>query len=159
MALNYTLYLERANNEIKLAEIILTISKNKNLQMDIFRIDMPETYYSAVISHAYYCIFYSAKAYLATKGIKTKAPEEHKKTYNKFKKLVEEGIVDKELLKIYADILVKAENLLGIFKFEKGKRGTFTYQKLSQANLEPANESLENAKIFYRNINLLVRKG
>jgi len=158
MDLNYNLYLERANNEIKLAGIILAISKNKSLQLDVFRIDMPETYYSAVISHAYYCIFYSAKAYLANKGIRTKAPEEHKKTYDAFKRFVEQGIVDKELLRIYANVLVKAENLLGIFKFEKGKRGTFTYQKLSQANLEPANESLENAKIFYKNINLLVRK-
>ncbi len=152
MDLNYKLYLERANNEIKFAEIALIVSDNKDLQINVFKIENPETYYSAVISHAYYCIFYSAKAYLAKKGIKTKIPDEHKKTYKEFKKLVFQGIVDKELLKLYDELLIKAENLLGIFKTEKKKRGEFTYQKLAQANLEPAKKSLENAKTFLKNI-------
>ena len=155
MDLNYNLYLERAKNEIKFADIALFVSNNKNIQTDIMRIEYPETYYSAVISHSYYCIFYSAKSYLAKKGIKTESPEEHKKTYEQFKKLVLQGIVDSELLKIYENVLVKADKLLGIFKTEKKKRGEFTYQKLSQANLEPANESLENAKTFLKNIILL----
>ena len=155
MDLNYKLYLERANNEIKFAEIGFFVSNDKNLQIDVFKIEQPETYYSSVISHSYYCIFYSAKSYLAKKGIKTEVPEEHKKTYNEFKKLVLQGIVDKELLAIYDDIMIKADNLLGIFKTEKKKRGTFTYQKLSQANLEPAKESLENAKTFFKHIRKL----
>lgn len=152
MDLNYNIYLERANNEIKLADIALFVSNNKNIQIDIMRIEEPETYYSSVISHAYYCIFYSAKAYLAKKGIKTEAPEEHKKTYNELKKLVLQGVVDKELLNIYENILVKAETLLGIFKSEKKKRGEFTYQKLSEANFNPASQSLENAKTFFKHI-------
>jgi uncharacterized protein (UPF0332 family) len=155
MDLNYNLYLERANNEVKFADIALLVSNNKGLQVDIFKIEQPETYYSSVISHAYYCIFYSAKAYLAKKRIKTEAPEEHKKTYDEFKKLVFQGIVDGELLKIYEDIIVKADDLLSIFKTEKKKRGTFTYQKLSQANLEPAKQSLENAKTFFKHIRRL----
>ena len=125
-----------------------------NLSVSTFGIK-EDTYYSAVISHSYYSIFYAAKAYLLLKGVKTKAPEEHKKTYNEFKKLVLQGIVDKELLAIYDDIMIKADNLLGIFKTEKKKRGTFTYQKLSQANLEPAKESLENAKTFLKHIRKL----
>ena len=98
MDLNYNLYLERANNEIKFADIALFVSNNKSIQVDVMKIEEPETYYSSVISHSYYCIFYSAKAYLAKKGIKIEAPEEHKKTYEEFKKLVFRGIVDKELL-------------------------------------------------------------
>ena len=152
MDLNYNLYLERANNEIKFADIALFVSNNKNIQVEVMKIEEPETYYSSVISHAYYCIFYSAKAYLAKKGIKTEAPEEHKKTYEEFKRLVFQGIVDKELLRIYDDIIIKADTLLGIFKAEKKKRGEFTYQKLAQANLEPANKSLENAKTFLKHI-------
>ena len=155
MDLNYNLYLERANNEIKFADIALIVSKNKELQINVFKIEQPETYYSSVISHSYYCIFYSAKAYLAKKGIKTEAPEEHKKTYEEFKRLVFLGIVDKELLKIYDEIIVKADTLLGIFKIEKKKRREFTYQKLAQANLEPANKSLENAKTFLKHIRKL----
>ena len=159
MDLNYNLYLERANNEIKLADIVILVSNNKDLQINIFKIEEPETYYSAVISHAYYCIFYSAKAYLLKKGIKTKPPEEHKKTYDEFKILVQKGIVDDELLKLYEEVLIKAETLLGIFKTEKKKRGKFTYQKLSQANLEPANQSLEKAKTFFKHINDLCKKN
>lgn len=155
MDLNYNLYFERANNEIKFADIAFFVSNNKDIQINVMKIEEPETYYNSVISHAYYCIFYSAKAYLAKKGIKTEAPEEHKKTYYEFKKLVSEGIVDIELLKIYEDIIVKADTLLGIFKTEKKKRGEFTYKKLSRANLEPAKESLENAKTFFKHIKKL----
>ena len=146
------LYLERAQNELKLAEIVMQISINKDIQTKIPEINEADTYFSSVISHAYYSIFYTAKAYLIMKGITTKAPEEHKKTYEEFKKLVFQGIVDKELLRLYEEVLVKAEELLGIFKIEKKKRGEFTYQRISQANLEPANESLENAKTFLKHI-------
>ena len=146
------LYLERADNELKLAEIIMQLSINKDIQMKILEINKADTYFSSVISNAYYSIFYSAKAYLIMKGIITKAPEEHKKTYDEFRRLVSQGILDKELLRLYEDVLVKAEELLGIFKIEKKKRGKFTYQRIAQANLEPAKESLENAKIFLKHI-------
>ena len=153
---SYSLYLQRANNELKLSEIIFALSKDTKIQSDIFKIAEPETYYSAVISHAYYCIFYSAKAYLFKNGIITYAPEEHEKTYEEFKKLVEKGYLRIELLKIYEDIIIKAETLLGIFKAEKSKRGEFTYQKLPQANLEPAKESFDNASFFYKTLNQVI---
>ena len=146
------LYLERAENELRLAEIIMQLSLNQDIQTKIPDIRKTGTYFSSVISHSYYSIFYTAKAYLIMKGIITKAPNEHKKTYNQFKKLVLQGVVDKELLILYEDVLVKAENLLGIFKVEKKKRGEFTYQRIAQANLEPAKESLENAKTFLKHI-------
>ncbi len=146
------LYLQRAQNELKLAEIVMQISINKDIQTKIPEIDKPDTYFSSVISHAYYSIFYTAKAYLIMKRIITKAPEEHKKTYEEFKKLVSQGIVDKELLILYEEVLIKAEKLLGIFKIEKKKRGEFTYQRIAQANLEPAKESLKNAKTFFKHI-------
>src|SRR3989344_235763 len=136
------LYLERSGNELKLAEIIMQLSINKDIQTKIPQIDKPDTYFSSVISHSYYSIFYTAKAYLITKGIITKVPEEHKKTYEEFRKLVFLGTIDEELLRLYEDVLARAEVLLGIFKLEKKKRGKFTYQRISQANLEPAKESL-----------------
>lgn len=152
MDLNYKLYLERADNEFKLAEIIFKVSDKKDLQKEAFDISEPETYFSSVITHCYYAIFYSAKAYLLKKGIKTKAPEEHKKTFEEFKRFVEKGIVDVELLKIYEEVLVKADTLLSIFSEEKYKRGKFTYHTLAQANYEPAKESLERAELFFKNI-------
>ena len=152
MDLEFKLYLKRAQNELNLARIIMKLSIEKKIQIEIFGIDEEDTYFSSTISHSYYSIFYAAKAYLLIKGIKTEPPEEHKKTFEEFKKLVEQGIIDVELLKIYEKIIIKADTLLGIFHREKGKRGKFTYRKLPQSNQEPAQESLDNAKTFFKHI-------
>ena len=74
------------------------------------------------------------------------------KTFEEFKVLVEKGVVDVELLKIYESMLTRADTLLGIFQMEKRKRGKFTYRKLPQANMEPADESLKNAEMFFKHI-------
>jgi uncharacterized protein (UPF0332 family) len=55
-------------------------------------------------------------------------------------------------------MFIKAEELLGIFKKEKSKRGEFTYQKLPQANKEPARDSINNAETFFKNINLILNR-
>jgi len=151
-------YLQRAENEFILSTLIQKITLNKDIQENIFKIEEPQSFFSSVITHSYYCIFYSAKAYLIKKGIKTTPPEEHKNTFNEFKKLVDKGILDIELLKIYSKAIIEADTLLNIFKIEKSKRGKFTYQKLSQANKQPAEESLKNAKFFFSNTNLLLHK-
>lgn len=117
------------------------------------------TFFSNVISNAYYCIFYSAKAILYMKNIYTFPPEEHRKTLEEFERLTLSGEIDVELLKIYKSIVVKADELLGIFRKEKSKRGRFTYKQLPQSNLEPAKESLENAEKFVKNINLMVNEA
>jgi uncharacterized protein (UPF0332 family) len=150
------LYIERAENEVILARAIFSLSEGI-AKKELF---VPEdiTFYSAVISHAYYCIFYSAKALLYIKGISTEAPEEHKKTLEEFEKLTLSGEIDTELLLIYKSIVIKADELLGIFRKEKSKKGKFTYQKLPQANLIPAEESLNNAKKFFKNVNLMIDK-
>ncbi|MBS3138293.1 hypothetical protein J4207_01150 [Candidatus Woesearchaeota archaeon] len=146
------LYIHRAENEIKLAAIIFVISEEPNIQKETFKVNDPETYFSAVIAHSYYSIFYGAKAYLTMKGIEVSAPEEHKKAFAEFKKFVESGELDVELLKIYQEALVRAEYLLGLFKEEKKKRGEFTYRTMPQANKEPAKESIAHAKTFYKHI-------
>ncbi len=152
------LYLHRAENEIKLAGILFIISDNLHLQTETFDVYRPETYYSAVIAHSYYSIFYSAKAYLLKNKVLISAPEEHKKAFDAFTKFVETGQLDVELLKIYRTALVRAESLLGIFKHEKQKRGEFTYRTLPQANKEPAKESMEHAKTFFKNMNAICEK-
>lgn len=82
------LYIHRAENEIKLAGIIFAISEEPNIQKETFKVNDPETYYSAVIAHSYYSIFYGAKAYLVKKGIEVSAPEEHKKHSQNSKNLL-----------------------------------------------------------------------
>ncbi|MCH8004457.1 MAG: hypothetical protein IH934_07565 [Nanoarchaeota archaeon] len=150
------LYIERAKNELDLAKAIFKLSTDTKLKLE-FELKEDSTFFSNVISNSYYCIFYSAKALLQTKNIITNPPEEHRKTLDEFEKLTLSGEIDFELLKIYKEIVIKADELLGIFRKEKSKRGRFTYKKLPQANLEPAKESLNNAEKFFKNINLMLQ--
>ena len=146
-----SLYAERAENELRLAGAILKLSINPAAKKELGAND-GDTFYSAVISHAYYSIFYSAKALLLTSNIKTEPPEIHKKTYEEFKRLVDSGELDTELLKIYREMIIRADELLFLFRKEKRKRGDFTYQTIAQANKPYAEESIRNAKKFVSNI-------
>ena len=152
------LYLQRAENELIVAQMLFEISSNQELQKEQFKLEKEFTFYSTVIGHSYYSIFYSAKAILIKNGIKTEAPEVHKKTLEAFEMyLVNTGKLDAELLRIYKKIVVRADALLGVFSSEKRKRGEFTYQKLPQANKTPADESLNNALFFFKNINQILK--
>lgn len=142
------LLLERADNEVVLAEIIYQLTDEPERQRQ-FDLGEPLTFYSAVITHAYYAIFYSAKAYLETKGTTIKPPEEHRKVLEAFTRYVKSGELDVELLNAYKELLLRADELLGILSEERGKRGKYTYRSLPQANKVPAQESLERAKRFY----------
>lgn len=145
-------FLERAKNELAVAELLKRVTEETDAKKK-FSIDENMTFYSSVISHSYYAIFYSAKAILLTKNIKTSAPEIHKKTFEEFKiNFVDTGILDVKLLKIYKKMVIRADELLEIFKDEKWKRGNFTYNTIPQANKEPAEDSLKNAKLFISNI-------
>lgn len=147
------MYFKRAKTEFEIAKILDEISKNRETKQN-FDISPDSTYYSGVISHAYYAIFYSAKAMLLTKNIETEAPEVHKKTLDTFKKeFIDSGLLDARLLIIYKQMIIRAETLLEIFKAEKRKRGNFTYNTISQANVEPAEESIRNAKEFVKHCN------
>lgn len=146
------LYLDRSNNEILVAKSLKRLSEQEE---DKVSFDLPEdiSFYSSVISHSYYAIFYAAKALLLTKGIVTKSPEVHKKTFEEFKKnFVDTNELDVSFLKIYKKMIVRADELLEIFKDEKWKRGHFTYQTIPQANKEPAEDSLKNSKFFVSNV-------
>ena len=55
-------------------------------------------------------------------------------------------------------MIVRADELLQIFKDEKWKRGHFTYQTIPQANKEPAEQSIQNAVTYIKNMKLIVEK-
>ena len=151
-------YLERGGNELLIAKTLKRITEENNAKK-FLEVDENATFYSAVISHAYYAIFFTAKAILLTKSIKTEMPDVHKKTYEAFKKYcVETGLLDVALLTIYQKMVVRADELLEIFKDEKWKRGHFTYQTIPQANKEPAEQSIRNATLFIKNITLVLEK-
>ena len=150
------IFIKRANNELLAAESLKRLSEEAK-HKDEFGIPQDETFYSSVISHSYYAIFYTAKAILLTKNVKTSSPNIHKKTYDLFDKIfVKTKVLDKRLLQIYTDLVVKACDLLDIFKDEKWKRGNFTYQVIAQANKTPAEDSLGNAKLFIANITKVI---
>lgn len=151
-------YLERAENELRLSVVLRNLSRS-DLRAQLGALE-EDTFYSAVISHAYYAIFYSAKAILLTKNIKTGAPEVHRRTLEQFKKhFVDSGVLDLELLRIYTKLIVRADELLGLFQQEKRKRGQFVYKTLPQANIEPANESIDNARTFVSHIKRILEKN
>lgn len=152
------LFIERSRNEMDLANVVYIVTGNKRLQIEEFHLDKAQTFYSGVITHSYYSIFYAAKAYLLMKGIKTRPPSEHKKTFGHFRDLASKGVIKNDLLRIYEQEYIKAEELLRIFKSEKGKRGHFTYQRIAQANKEPADKSMKNAGIFFKHIYNLCEK-
>ena len=145
------LYLEKAENELTLSEMLFRISMSEELK-SVMKINKNQTFFSAVISHSYYCIFYCSKAYLLSKNLNPKSPAVHSKVYKEFRKFVESGTLDRELLRIYDDARIKAEILLNILFKESEKRSQFTYEKLPQANQKPALNSLKNSQKFFKTI-------
>lgn len=146
------IFIKRANNEILGAKSLKRLSEEVKYK-DEFSIPKDITFYSSVISHSYYAIFYSAKAYLVSKNIPLKSSQgQHQQVYYEFRKLVEKGIIEKELLNIYEEIMGRAEALLDILKTERTKRTNFTYETIPQANKEPAENSLNNAIFFLSHI-------
>ena len=151
------IYFDRADNELLAAESLKRLSEDSKAKEE-FSIPQKTTFYSSVISHSYYCIFYAAKAMLLTKGIKTDAPNVHKKTYDEFKRaFVDTGMLDVKLLNIYKSMVVKADDLLALYRDSKWKRGKFTYKTIPQANKEPAEESIKNSKTFMANIGKVIK--
>jgi len=151
-----SILLNRAENELLLARSLDRLSWDDR-EASAFQLPKGTTFYSGVISHCYYAIFYCAKAYLLSKGIKLKSKQgQHQQVYFEFKKLVREGIIEKEILRIYEELKIKAESLLEILSTEKEKRKTFTYETISQANKQPAEDSIKNAISFISHIRRMI---
>ncbi len=151
------IYFDRASNELMAAESLKKLSEDSKAKEE-FNIPQKTTFYSSVISHSYYAVFYAAKAILLTRKIKTDAPNVHKKTYDEFKRVfVDTGMLDMKLLNIYKEMVIKADDLLQIYRDSKWKRGKFTYKTIPQANKEPAEESIRHAGIFISNIGKVLR--
>ena len=151
------IYFDRAGNELLAAESLKKLSEHLKAKEE-FNIPEKTTFYSSVISHSYYSIFYAAKVILLTKKVKTDAPNVHKKTYDEFERIfVKTGILDMKLIKIYQEMAIRADDLLEIFRESKSKRGRFTYKTIPQANIEPADESIKHARTFLAHIRGVLR--
>ena len=119
----------------------------------IYPFKLPKRYFTRREHHTHRCA-----PYLLSKGIKTSPPSEHKKTFEHFRNLARAGVIRNDILKIYEQEYKKAETLLKIFKSEKGKRGHFIYQRIAQANKEPAEVSMKDSGIFFKHINKICER-
>ena len=150
MATKVELYISRSTTEIEAASILFQISHTEQFQ-DQFYLSKETTFYSAVIAHAYYAIFYAAKAMLLSINKETTSPNIHQATYETFEKeFITTGILDASIFLLYKSLIIRAEELLTIYKHEKKKRGDYTYNILPQANKVPAEESIQHAKSFLK---------
>ena len=150
------LNLSRAENELKHAEAAYKISQNDYLKKELELLPT-DSFYSGVISNAYYALFFAAKSILIKEKIITKSPNIHKATLDAFSYyLILNGKLDVEILLLYQSTIIKADALLGLFVSEKEKRVEFTYKTLPDANKAPAKESLENASKFIMTIKKIV---
>src|SRR3989344_3271299 len=108
------LLMDRAENEILAAQALKRLSEEDLLKTE-FNFPISTSFYSSVISHAYYSIFYCAKAYILYNNISLLLKQgQHQQVYFEFRKLVNKGVIETELLKIYEDVKGKAEVLLDI---------------------------------------------
>ncbi|MFH0978944.1 MAG: hypothetical protein V1837_06625 [Candidatus Woesearchaeota archaeon] len=147
------IYLTRAKSEIDSAELLFTISTDDKLK-DQFNLENNATFFSNVISQSYYSIFYCAKAMLLYAEKETSPPAVHRKTLREFRKaFIDNGLLDTKLFLLYKVMIVRAEALLEIYRQERTKRNTFTYNTIPQANLDPAKGSIANARMFYKHCN------
>lgn len=151
-----TLNFKRAENELKHAETMFKVSDNKGLKNELELLEK-DTFYSGVIAHAYYSIFYATKSLLLKNKVRTKSPNVHKATLDAFAfYFVINGKLDLALLKIYQSAMIKADSLLSLLIYEKDKRGEFTYNKLPDANKEPAKDSINNALTFLKHVKKII---
>ena len=82
MDLEVKLLIERGEHELILASALKEVSENAAVKTTIEL--LPDaTFYSAVISHAYYSIFYMAKAYLTSKKVPLPEQGQHQAVYVK----------------------------------------------------------------------------
>lgn len=149
---------KKATNDLLLAQSLLKISKDDMIKDSL---DIPDnnTFYDWVIVSSYYSIFHSAQALLGTKKVKI-VNRLHQATLTAFAKhfIINKELED-ELFFIYEEVENKAKELLDIFEEEKEKRGLFQYHRLSRNNIEPAKESIENAKKFLDAIGKILAKN
>lgn len=146
---------KRAENELIAAKALFSLSELVEAKK-LLKVSADETFYNSVIEHAYYSIFYCAKAYLMNKGIKFPEQGQHQAVYFAFRKLVREGKVAIELVELYKEVKIKAETLLEILEKVEENRTKFIYKTLAQANKEPADSSIKNAEIFLAQVKSLI---
>ena len=148
----------KAINDLLLAESLLKISTDKKLK-NLLNYPEDVTFFDWVIVSSYYSIFHATHALLGLKRIKITNRLHHATMIAFAKHFIINNELADELFFIYEESENKANELLDIFEEEKEKRGLFQYHRLSKNNLDPAKESIKNAKKFLKAIEEVLRKN
>lgn len=147
----------KATNDLSLAKGLLKISTDNKLK-EILGYPENTTFFDWIIVCSYYSIFHAAQSLLGIKGVKIIDRLHHATLISFAKHFIVSNELAEELFLIYEDTESKAAELLEIFEEEKGKRGLFQYHRLSRNNLEPAEKSIKNAKMFLEAVQEVLRK-
>ncbi len=89
-------------NEVSRKEVSLYI-ENAEEALDVAKLNMDNDFYAAAINRAYYAIFYSANALLATKKL---ARSKHSGVLSAFRQhFIKTGLLASELSEIYGQVM------------------------------------------------------
>jgi uncharacterized protein (UPF0332 family) len=149
---------QKAVNDLALAQGLLKISTDEKVK-GILGYTKETTFFDWVVVSSYYSIFHAAQALLGVKKIKITGRLHHATLISFAKHYIINNELADELFLIYEDAESKANELLDIIEEEKQKRGLFQYHRLSKNNLEPAQESVDNAKTFLSAIQEVLNKN
>jgi uncharacterized protein (UPF0332 family) len=163
-------FLINAEKSLTTANLLMDVSLNKNLKEQLKLHENFETYLWVTVT-AYYSMFYSALALLASDGTRIGEKIKHKVVSDS---LIYFFIENKRLANLLADyekakndaleIIGKeeynkqAEKLVQDFEFERVKRGRVQYEIGEIAIENKARTSLERAKIFMLEIKKILEK-
>ena len=147
----------KAVNDLLLAESLLRISTDVKVK-EILKFPNDATFFDWVVVCSYYSIFHATQALLGIKRVKI-VKRLHNATLIAFAKhFIINNELAEELFLVYENSEAKAAELLDIFEEEKQKRGLFQYHRLSRHNLEPAKESVDNARLFLQAVQEVLKK-
>jgi uncharacterized protein (UPF0332 family) len=149
---------QKSENDLLLARGILKLSTDRQVKAAL-KFPDNATFYDWVIVSSYYSIFHAAQALLGMKKIKITDRVHHATLISFARHFIINHELEDELFALYEDTESKARELLDIIEEEKAKRGIFQYHRLSRNNLEPAEESLDNAGIFLEAIGKVLAKN
>jgi uncharacterized protein (UPF0332 family) len=156
-------FLENAKNTLQTANILYSLSTDKQLQKQSGQQEFDG--YLWVINTSYYSMFYAARALLEHNNVKLRAEQSiHALCFDAliyFFYLNDK--LHKKLLEAYAqaatqanELLSTADELIETYYYEKNKRATFTYQTGKIAMKSKAQTSLKRARAFVEELRTII---
>ncbi len=160
-------YINASKKTLQTSDALMQISENNELKEKLSLSDNFETYLW-VITTSYYSMFYMVNALFSKHGIKLSDKIVHKVASDVFYfYFIKNNKIAKELFEIYEETkdqamdLInyseQAEKLFQDLEFEREKRHKFQYNMVESIKRSYAETSLNRAKSFINEIEMLIR--